>query len=60
MNKLTKIFSDAKTELDKVIFPVKEQIRSAFFSVFIVVTVITLFLALIDGVMSFTLSTIMG
>jgi preprotein translocase subunit SecE len=55
-----KIFHDAKSEVDKVIFPVKEQIRSAFFSVFIVVTVITLFLALIDGVMSFTLSTIMG
>lgn len=60
MSKLKNIIRDARVELDKVIFPVKEQVKNAFFSVFVVVTVITLFLALIDGVMSFTLSTIMG
>ena len=39
---------------------VKEQIRSAFLSVFIVVTVISLFLALIDAIMSVSLSSIMN
>jgi len=59
MNKLLKIFHDAKAELNKVIFPTKEQVRNAFISVFIVVTVVSLFLALIDAIMSFSLSTIL-
>jgi preprotein translocase subunit SecE len=53
-------YKQAKDELNKVIFPIKEQIRSAFFSVFVVVTVISLFLALIDSIMSFSLSSIMN
>lgn len=58
MNKVKNYYQNARTELLKVIFPVKEQIRSAYLSVFIVVTVITLFLALIDGIMSLSLSSI--
>ncbi len=58
MDKIKNYYSSAKSELLKVIFPIKEQIRSAFLSVFIVVTIITLFLALIDGIMSFSLSSI--
>ena len=58
MNKVKNYYQNAKSELSKVIFPIKEQIRSAYLSVFIVVTVITLFLALIDGIMSLSLSSI--
>ena len=58
MNKVRNYYQNAKSELLKVIFPIKEQIRSAYLSVFIVVTVITLFLALIDGIMSLSLSSI--
>ena len=48
----------AKDELNKVIFPIKEQIKSAYISVFVVVTAISLFLALIDLLMSLSLSSI--
>ncbi|MCD4756777.1 MAG: preprotein translocase subunit SecE [Arcobacteraceae bacterium] len=60
MNKLSFYYRQAKDELHKVIFPIKEQIRSAFLSVFVVVTVISLFLALIDAIMSVSLSSIMS
>ena len=60
MNKVKNYYQNAKSELLKVIFPIKEQIRSAYLSVFIVVTVITLFLALIDGIMSLSLSLIIN
>ncbi len=49
-----------KEELLKVIFPIKEQIRSAYLSVFVVVTVISLFLALIDAIMSLSLSAVIN
>ncbi len=38
----------AREELSKVIFPIKEQIRNALVSVLVVVSTITLFLALLD------------
>lgn len=60
MNKLNNYYSSVKSELSKVIFPIKEQIRTAYISVFVVVTVITLFLALIDGIMSISLSSIIN
>lgn len=60
MSKLKSYYANAKSELFKVIFPIKEQIRSAYLSVFIVVTVITLFLALIDAIMSLSLSSVMN
>lgn len=60
MNKVKNYYQNVKAELSKVIFPIKEQIRSAYLSVFIVVTVITLFLALIDGIMSLSLSSIIN
>ena len=59
MQKILNYIGDSRAELTKVIFPVKEQIRNAFVSVFIVVTVVTLFLALIDAIMSFALSSIL-
>ncbi|PLY10550.1 MAG: preprotein translocase subunit SecE [Arcobacter sp.] len=60
MSKLKTYYKNAKEEIGKVIFPIKEQIRSAYISVFVVVTVISLFLALIDAVMSFSLSSVMN
>jgi preprotein translocase subunit SecE len=58
MEKLISYIRHSRAELSKVIFPIKEQVRNAFVSVFVVVTVISLFLALIDVIMSFTLSLI--
>ncbi len=58
MEKLKLYYEQAKSELTKVIFPTKDQIRNAFISVFVVVSVISLFLAIIDMIMSYTLSTI--
>ncbi|MCW1360507.1 preprotein translocase subunit SecE [Campylobacter sp. US33a] len=58
MEKLVSYFKLSKLELGKVIFPLKEQVRNAYITVFIVVTVISLFLALVDWIMSFALSQI--
>ncbi|OUR69818.1 preprotein translocase subunit SecE [Arcobacter sp. 31_11_sub10_T18] len=60
MDKLKSYYKLAKDELFKVIFPIKEQVRSAYISVFVVVTVISLFLALIDALMSVGLSAVMN
>ena len=60
MNKLSFYYKQAKDELHKVIFPIKEQVRSAYLSVFVVVTVISLFLALIDAIMSVSLSSVIN
>ena len=60
MSKASNYINNVKSELAKVIFPVKAQIKTAYISVFIVVTVITLFLALIDGIMSLSLSSIIN
>ncbi|MGK0255672.1 MAG: preprotein translocase subunit SecE [Arcobacteraceae bacterium] len=60
MNKYISHYKKAKDELAKVIFPIKEQVKSAYISVFVVVTVISLFLALIDAIMSVSLSTIIN
>jgi preprotein translocase subunit SecE len=60
MDKFKLFYKQTRDELYKVIFPIKEQVRSAFISVFVVVTVISLFLALIDAIMSVSLSTIIS
>lgn len=58
MNNIKSYYKEARDELHKVIFPIKEQVKSAYLSVFIVVTVISLYLALIDSIMSVSLSSI--
>ncbi|WP_169784872.1 preprotein translocase subunit SecE [Campylobacter curvus] len=58
MEKLINYIKLSKLEIMKVIFPTKEQVRNAFITVFIVVTVVSLFLALVDVIMSFSLSKI--
>ena len=56
MEKFINYIKLSKLGIMKVIFPTKEQIRNAFIAVFIVVAVVSLFLALVDVIMSFVLS----
>ena len=51
---------NARSELTKVIFPTKGQVKQAYISVLIVVTVIASFLALVDLIMSSIMSAILG
>jgi len=60
MDKLISYIKLSRVELTKVIFPLKMQIKNAFLTVALVVTVVTLFLALIDAIMSFSISSIIG
>lgn len=48
----------SKEELQKVLFPTKEQIKSSFIAVTVVVSVVTLFLMLVDFLLSFIISSI--
>lgn len=56
MKKLMFYYRSAREEMLKVIFPTREQIRNALISVILVVSVITLFLALFDVILSATIS----
>ncbi|MBO7369858.1 MAG: preprotein translocase subunit SecE [Campylobacter sp.] len=56
MEKVKEYYSQSKSELDKVIFPTKEQTRNAYVAVIVVVFVIALFLALVDAIMSSLIS----
>lgn len=58
MEKLITYFKLSKAELRKVIFPLKEQVRNVYITVFVVVVVISLFLALVDWLMSSIVSAI--
>ncbi len=58
MEKLITYFKLSKAELRKVIFPLKEQVRNAYITVFVIVVVISLFLALVDWLMSSIVSAI--
>ena len=60
MNGLSLMIKNARSELGKVIFPTKPQVKQAFISVVIVVTAISLFLALVDWMMSSAMSAILG
>ncbi|AAP76964.1 preprotein translocase subunit SecE [Helicobacter sp. MIT 03-1614] len=57
--KIKTYFQNANEERLKVIFPTKEQIRNASVSVLIVVSVITLFLALVDWILFHSVSSIL-
>jgi preprotein translocase subunit SecE len=59
MEKLSTFIAHAKEELHKVIFPTKVQVRQAFLAVILVVTVISIFLALVDLLMSSIVSTVL-
>ena len=60
MKNLNGYIRDAKLELSKVIFPSKLQVKQAYISVVIVVTFVSLFLALVDFIMSSTVSALLG
>ncbi|MDR1912001.1 MAG: preprotein translocase subunit SecE [Helicobacteraceae bacterium] len=60
MEKLISYFRLSRAELSKVIFPLPMQVKSAFIAVFSVVTVITLFLALVDLLMSYSISSVIN
>ena len=51
---------NARSELTKVIFPTKGQVKQAYISVLIVVTIIAAFLALVDLLMSSFMSAVLG
>jgi len=59
-NSLNNYIHSAKMELAKVIFPTKPQVKQAFIAVIAVVTFIVLFLALVDFIMSATVSAILS
>jgi len=52
MGKISTFFTNAREEIRKVIFPTKVQVRQAFIAVVLVVTVISIFLTLVDLLMS--------
>ena len=56
MNKLIGYFRLARAELARVIFPTKEQVQTAFIAVVSVVVVVLIFIALVDSLMSFSIS----
>ena len=57
---LSNYVRNARSELSKVIFPTKVQVKQAFIAVIIVVAFVSLFLALVDLIMSSSLSAILG
>jgi len=59
MSKITTYVKNSRLELQKVIFPTNPQVKQAFFAVFIVVTAVSLFLALVDFIMSTSLAAIL-
>jgi preprotein translocase subunit SecE len=59
MEKLSTFIANAREEIHKVIFPTKVQVRQAFLAVILVVTVISIFLALVDLLMSSIVSTVL-
>lgn len=59
-NSFNSYIHNAKMELAKVIFPTKPQVKQAFIAVVVVVTFVVLFLALVDFIMSSTVSAILN
>lgn len=59
IKKLIYYYQSAKEELWKVIFPTKQQMKVAFIAVVIVVSVVTLFLALVDLILLNSISSVL-
>lgn len=60
MKKIITYYRNAREELSKVIRPTKEQVRNASISVVAVVIVIALFLALVDAILSASVTSILS
>jgi len=59
MGKISTFIEHARDEIRKVIFPTKIQVRQAFLAVILVVTVISIFLTLVDFLMSSIVSAVL-
>ena len=59
MRKIITYYKMAREELEKVIFPTKGQRRTAFISVLVVVSAVSIFLALVDFILSASVSSIL-
>ncbi len=59
MKSINSYVKDARSELSKVIFPTKQQVKQAYISVIVVVAFVALFLALVDFIMSSTVSVLL-
>jgi preprotein translocase subunit SecE len=59
MGKLSTFIKNAREEIHKVIFPTQIQVKQAFIAVILVVTVISIFLALVDLLMSSIVSSVL-
>jgi len=59
MGKLSTFIANARAEIHKVIFPTQVQVKQAFIAVVLVVTVISIFLALVDLLMSSIVSSVL-
>lgn len=59
LKKIRTYFRNANEERLKVIFPTKEQVRNAFVSVVIVVSVVTLFLAVVNWILLHSVSSVL-
>jgi len=59
MKNIGSYIQDARSELSKVIFPTKQQVKQAYISVIVVVGFVALFLALVDFIMSSTVSVLL-
>lgn len=53
MSKISTYIKDSRAELSKVIFPTQLQVKQAFIAVFVVVTFISIFLAISDVTLQF-------
>jgi len=59
MSKISSYVRNSRAELSKVIFPTKPQVKQAFIAVFVVVAAVSLFLALVDFIMSSSLAAVL-
>ena len=59
IDNLINYIKEAKIELEKVIFPTKTEVKQSFISVTVMVTVIALFLSLIDLIMNGVLKVVL-
>jgi preprotein translocase subunit SecE len=58
-NKISQYIKNSRIEIEKVIFPTKREMKQSFMSVFVVVTVVSLFLSVIDLIMSSVLKSVL-
>ena len=59
MSQISSYIKNSRAELSKVIFPTKPQVKQAFIAVIVVVTAVSLFLALVDFIMSSSLAAVL-